>query len=185
MLTYASWTELFQLVVASIGFCFAIWAVWDASKDAIFLGDSPPGDLRRLIALGNMLSQLARLTSQGVLVLIGMISTLLPPPPYSENTNSMDQAMFVRLGLVLVTVILTGDWIVQRRHRDAFLDRLAPSHPMKPATVSVVVAGAEVAKVPLPITMAHSTEPHPPNGLPPNGPPPNGPTEPTPPESAK
>jgi hypothetical protein len=150
MLAYASWTEAFQLCVALVGFAFATWAVWDAAKDAIFLADVPTGDLRRLIALGNMLSQLTRLMTQGLLVLVGVVSVLLPPPPYTDNTVGVDQATFVRVGLMLVTVILTADWIVQRRHRDAFLARVRVAGEA-PHTMSVVVGGAEVAKVELPI----------------------------------
>ena len=157
VLQYASWMEVFQLILASVGLGFALWGIWVAFEDAIELTDAPPDDLRRLVALSNMRAQLARVSAQGVLVFVGVVSVLLPPPSadIAEIGPELEQSLLVRMGLILVTMILTTDSLMERRQRHYFMGRIvlrnrtairAPDPTTKPHEVAVMVGGKEVAR---------------------------------------
>lgn len=148
--------ELLQLFAALIGLSLAMWGIWLAVEDAIGLTDSPPEDLRRLVALGNMRGQLARVSAHGVLVFVGIVSTLLPPPPLAtaiEAAAELEQSTFIRIGLILVTTILVLDAIFERRQRYIFTERVGHIKSTSPASghahgvqdVSVRIGGQEVA----------------------------------------
>lgn len=153
VLQYASGMEVFQLLTAVVGLALAMWGIWLATEDAIELTDSPPDDLRRLIALGNMRGQMARLSVHGVLVFVGVVSILLPPPPpevIPGAVTELEQSTFIRLGLILVTIILVIDAIMERRQRYVFTERMSHiAHTTGPRgetqSVSVLIGGTEIA----------------------------------------
>ena len=124
MLQYASAMEMMQLIFAIVGLALALWGIWLAAEDAIDLTDCPPGDLRRLVAIGNIRGQLARTVINGVLVFVGMVSVLLPPPSELPGTEAeLQQSFLVRMGLVIVTIILATDAAMERRQRMLFMDK--------------------------------------------------------------
>ncbi len=120
---FASITEVLQLSIAFVGLALAMWGIWVSIEDAIELTDTPSDDWRRLIAKGNMRGQLARMSTQGVLVYVGIASVLLPPPYGSgpETFPELQQSILVRFGLILVTAILTLDMLFERKQRIDFM----------------------------------------------------------------
>lgn len=186
-LQYASGMEVVQLLSALTGLGLAMWGIWLAIEDAIELTDTPPEDLRRLIALGNMRGQLARMSVHGVLVFVGVVSILLPPPPVAlqDVAAELEQSTFIRLGLILVTVILVLDAIFERRQRFVFTERA--SHHLTTGMahagqgvqdVSVRIGGQEVAsgkvlsttvQVPVTVPLTSVATPSDPTLPPPNG----------------
>lgn len=151
VLQYASGMEVVQLIAALVGLALAMWGIWLAIEDAIELTDSPPEDLRRLVALGNMRGQLARMSVHGVLVFVGVVSILLPPPsPGPDVIPELEQATMIRLGLILVTTILVLDAVFERRQRYVFTERVGHVKHTSGTTgdvqdVSVRIGGQEVA----------------------------------------
>ena len=150
---FASVSEVAQLLLAFAGLSLAFWGVWSAGEDAVNLSESPPGDLRRLIALGNLRGQIARVSAQGVLLIVGVVSVLMPPP-YNLVTDSrpeMLQSFIVRMGLIVVTGILVADSYFERRQRMMFLSRVRGNHATEMATerhdevMSHVDAGAKAS----------------------------------------
>jgi hypothetical protein len=143
VLQYASVTEILQFTIAFIGLGLAMWGAWVAFEDAVKL-DVEPEDLSRLVALGRMRAQLARISAQGVLVFIGVVSILLPPPArvpvevIPELIPELEQAALVRIGLMLVTIILTVDAIMERKQRLHFMSRVQlRSHALQDAAVTI------------------------------------------------
>lgn len=123
ILRYASVTEIAQLIIAIIGLSLAMWGIWTSIEDAVGLTDTPPEDWRRLIAKGNMRGQLARMSAQGVLVYVGIVSVLLPPPwgAGPDSIPEIQQSILARIGLILVTTILTVDMFFERKQRMDFM----------------------------------------------------------------
>lgn len=153
VLQYASGMEVVQLLAAMVGLGLAMWGIWLSIEDAIELTDTPPEDLRRLVALGNMRGQLARMSAHGVLVFVGVVSILLPPPPAEiipGAITELEQSTFIRLGLIIVTTILVLDAIFERRQRFIFIERVAKVHHTSSSSgdvqdVSVRIGGQEIA----------------------------------------
>lgn len=148
MLQYASVMEVLQFALACIGLGLAMWAVWVAFEDAVELTDAPRDDLRRLIALGNMRAQLARVSTQGILMFVGIVSVLLPPPTNAvlDIEPELEQAFLVRLGLMAITAILTFDSFMERKQRIYFMSRVPVKVNTPTKEVSLVIDVKEVAK---------------------------------------
>lgn len=130
ILRYASITEIVQLCIAFVGLALAMWGIWIGIEDAVQLTNSQPHDWRRLIAKGNLRGQLARMSTQGVLVYIGIVSVLLPPP-YSagfDNVPELQQSILARIGLIIVTTILTLDMFFERKQRIDFMHAVRESN---------------------------------------------------------
>ena len=121
---YASATELLQFIVANIGLIYAMRSIWRAGEDAVALADSPPSDLRRLVAIGNLRAQFTRMSVQGILVIIGLVSIILPPPAGDNVVIEILQSVIIRGGMIAVTLLLTLDSIMERRHRLTFLSHV-------------------------------------------------------------
>ena len=129
LLRYASVTETLQLLTAILGVGLAMHAVWQNVTSAVNLSDTPPEGLQRLVALGNVRRELARAVAQGLLMIIGVVSVLLPPPDASVLGVSVVapevmQSVIVRIGLVMVTVTLALDSYMERRLNATFLGRV-------------------------------------------------------------
>jgi hypothetical protein len=130
---HASWMEILQLLTACIGMVLAMWSLWVAADDAIELtGYGVLRDLRRLVALGNLRGQMARCLAHSFLVAIGLVSVLLPPPPdvLASGRSLEEQDGFILVGLMLLTVLLTFDALMERRHRYVFMDHVARLEPV-------------------------------------------------------
>jgi protein-S-isoprenylcysteine O-methyltransferase Ste14 len=129
---HASWLEVVQMFTACVGLILAMWALWIAADDAIELtgGAGILRDLRRLVALGNLRAQMARTLVHGLLVLIGMVMVMLPPPPdLVIGTGVAEQDGFVLVGLICITTVLTFDAMMDRRHRYVFMAHVQTVEP--------------------------------------------------------
>ena len=128
LLRYASVTEILQLLTAVLGVGLAMYAVWENVTSAVNLSDTPPEGLQRLVALGNVRRELARTVAQGLLMIIGIVSVLLPPPDagvlVAGVAPEVTQAVIVRIGLVMVTATLALDSYMERRLNATFLGRV-------------------------------------------------------------
>lgn len=161
ILQYASAMEVLQFLLACVGLGLAMWGVWVAFEDAVDLTATPPEDLRRLIALRNMRERLAEISAQGVLVFVGVVSVLLPPPSNPASTDiipELEQAFLVRLGLMFVTAILTANSFMERKQRRYFMNRVAAGSVVSPLPqtqppmkeVTLLVAAKESDRTPPP-----------------------------------
>lgn len=109
-LRYASTAEILQLVIAMTGFLIGQRELWRNVINGLELTHTGPDDTRRLVAIKNVTVEMILELAQGMLVVVGIVSVLLPPPNTAdpEISDELLQAVLVRVGLMLVTVLLTA-----------------------------------------------------------------------------
>ena len=119
--------EITQMVVAAVGVIFSFWATLDAVKDSMALAMSGKNGARRILAAGNVYTEIERLLVHSILFLIGLVSTFVPPP-YHESLGMPGQELLqhsmTRLGLVLVTLVKVNGALRSRRERTRFVRRM-------------------------------------------------------------
>ncbi len=122
-LGFASWVEMLQLTLALFGATLGFWRLWIAIENGLLITDTDASDLRRVIAETQIIGELFKLFKQGLLVAIGVVSVLLPPPHYGldEPMTETMQGFLVRIGLILLTLAMVGDSLVQEFRRQRFL----------------------------------------------------------------
>lgn len=139
--------EWFQLIVAMLGFFLGTWRLWIIGNTAIEMTDAPAEDPKRLIAKILLRSQMARTGAQLFLTLIGFASVLLPTP--LDSDGMMTQSALTRLFLVLLTVLLTLDAILeqqQRREYDVKVQKYLARDEKQCRNVSILMDNKTIAR---------------------------------------
>lgn len=117
MMETASKMEIFQLLSACVGLAFGVLGFATAILDARSVTEVNV-DPRWILALANVRRQVTRIVVHAMLVLAGSVSVALPPPPPLHDST---QSVVIHVILVIVTVILTFDHVMDRRSRIVFL----------------------------------------------------------------
>lgn len=139
---YANGMELAQTITAMIGVSFSVWALFDAVKDSMALTMSGANGPRRVIATGNIYTELERLAVQSVLFIVGLISIFVPPPFWPDlpvPQGELLQHTMTRIGLILITVIKLFSAIRTRRERGMFVRKMT-AFGYNPKTPAVALA---------------------------------------------
>ena len=139
----AAWAELAQLLLALSGVALAFWRLWVAIENGLVITTAESTDLRRIVAETQVLGELFRLFAQGLLVAVGIVSVLLPPPHYGETelAPEMLQSFLTRMGLMTLTVTLVCDSLVQEYRRRQFLSQVDAALAPPSAISASQVAG--------------------------------------------
>jgi hypothetical protein len=125
-LSTASGVEWVQVSAALAGTILSLWALFDASKDAIALADSGSNGPRQLIAVGNLRRESVRLVINLTFVVVGIASLFLPPPHTAADMphDELLQLIISRMGLTVVSVATAIDGLWDRHHRRQFVRAL-------------------------------------------------------------
>jgi hypothetical protein len=133
---HANPLEITQLVFAVIGVLIAFLSLIDSAKDSVALSLSGINGPRRIVASTNFSAELERLVVQVLLMVIGIVSVLLPPPfsPGVVPGEEGLQPMIVRVILVVITVVKVFAGVSQRYARRKFTREWAsgPSAALAP-----------------------------------------------------
>jgi len=142
----ASGIEILQFVVAIIGFALEVWRLFIVVDTALEVVDAPPEDPLRLIAKITVRAQMNRVGALGLLVVMGLISVLMPPPPWEMHLHS-EQASLIRIGLMMLTLWLAMDAAVDQRQRHDYKNKVDKALKDKEVhEVAIIVNGKTTAR---------------------------------------
>lgn len=109
-LAYFSEVELLWTVIALAGIGFSSLNAWEALHDYIALGRLVNG--KRRIALGHIRRETSRFLTQGLYIVVGLISGSTPPNPNPAGTSAVVAAI-----LIVTSLFLTMNSILDRLDR--------------------------------------------------------------------
>lgn len=146
LLQHASVAEIMQTCVALVGLVLSQREVWRNVVSLVDLTDTPFGDLRRLVALKNVSVEMLLSIAQGTLFVVGVASLLLPPPAEELRIAESTQAVVVRIGMMIVTGLMTLAVFVKVQLDSRFLHLIPPPNGDDPTIVVVDPTAKEGAK---------------------------------------